>query len=139
MTSPFHCPRANILLVDDDRQLVAELTELLGAAGYACRSANDAESALANLGEQTPDLLIVDIDLGGESGLALCGRVRREAGLADLPVIVLSGAELPNIVMRAKSAGGTYYLRKPHDADVLLELVEKALWMPHVVKSHLVG
>jgi CheY-like chemotaxis protein len=50
-----------------------------------------------------------------------------------VPVIFLSAAQIPHIVRRAREAGGTYYLRKPVDPDVLIELVDKALWMPHLV------
>jgi CheY-like chemotaxis protein len=47
----------------------------------------------------------------------------------------LSGAQIPDIIRRSHAAGGTYYLRKPFDPEVLVELVQKALWMPHLASS----
>ncbi|MBI2479174.1 MAG: response regulator [Planctomycetia bacterium] len=56
-------------------------------------------------------------------------------GQEDVPVLFVSSAQMPDIIRRTHDAGGTYYLRKPFDPDVLIELVGKALWMPHLVKS----
>jgi DNA-binding NarL/FixJ family response regulator len=44
---------------------------------------------------------------------------------------------LPDIVRRSHEAGAAYYLRKPFDPEVLIELVSKALWMPHLVSGKL--
>ena len=63
----------------------------------------------------------------------MCERPKQEAGLGDVPLMFLSGAQIPDIIRRAHAAGGTYYLRKPFDPQVLLELVDKALWMPHLI------
>jgi len=52
-----------------------------------------------------------------------------------VPVMFLSGAQIPDIIRRSHAAGGTYYLRKPFDPEVLLELIQKALWMPHLAGS----
>jgi len=130
-------PCTDVLCIDDDPNILAGLTQLLMGAGHMCRCCGDRDSALKSLRESAPDLVIVDINLGEESGLDLCDQMRQNEHLQDVPVIFLAGAEIPNIVQRTRSVGGTYYLRKPYDAEVLLELVEKALWMPHVSKTHL--
>ena len=57
--------------------------------------------------------------------------------ISDVPVIFLSGAEIPNILRRAHAAGGSYYLRKPSVLADLVDLVEKALWMPHLVAGQI--
>lgn len=129
-------PNTDILCIDDDPQILAGLTQALMSAGHSCRCCGDRESAMRSLRENAPDLVIVDINLGEESGLDLCDQMRQAAHLTDVPVIFLSGAEIPNIVQRTRAVGGTYFLRKPYDAEVLLELIEKALWMPHVANTH---
>ncbi|REJ64710.1 MAG: response regulator [Planctomycetota bacterium] len=128
--------QTEILCIDDDPNILAGLTQSLMAAGYSCHCCGDRESALKVLRNTTPDLVIVDINLGEASGLELCDQMRHNSHLVDVPVIFLSGAEIPNIVQRTRAVGGTYFLRKPYDAEVILELVDKALWMPHVSKSH---
>jgi CheY-like chemotaxis protein len=124
-----------VLVVDDEASVLGEVAEVLTAAGFACHCCRTATSALEKAKEQAPDLILSDINLNGESGLALCERIREEPGLEDVPVMFLSGAQIPDIIRRSHAAGGTYYLRKPFDPEVLLELIQKALWMPHLAGS----
>ncbi len=129
-------PKPLILVVDDETDVLEELTAVLSGADYACRCCTTAEGAFAAAEASPPDLIISDINLHGHSGLEMCERIRENESLADVPVMFLSGAQIPDIIRRSHAAGGTYYLRKPFDPEVLLELVDKALWMPHLVAAH---
>lgn len=126
-----------VLAIDDDLEVLGEVAAVLSGAGYACHSSNSPEAAMEFAKDGSPDLIISDINLNGHSGLKLCERIREDPDLADVPVMFLSGAQIPDIIRRSHAAGGSYYLRKPFDPEVLLELVDKALWMPHLVGSHL--
>ena len=126
---------AVILVIDDDPLTLTGVAATLDMAGYECHCARDAEAALKATRSLNLDLIICDVNVGQENGLELCRELRSEAGHEDVPVLFVSGAQLPDIVRRTHDAGGTYYLRKPFDPDVLVELVSKALWMPHLVKS----
>ncbi len=126
-----------ILVVDDEADVVAELVETLSRAGHTCQSAGNAQDALELAHRVHPELIISDINLAGQSGMELCAQIKDDAQLADVPVIFLSGAQIPHVVRRSHEVGGTYYLRKPFDPDVLLDLVDKALWMPHLVSRQL--
>ena len=95
----------------------------------------DAAAALKAVRSLSLDLILCDIDLEGDSGLELCRALRAVPGCQDIPLIIVSAAPAADMVRRAHEAGGAYYLRKPYDPEVLLELVEKALWMPHLVRS----
>lgn len=133
-----HCQQQPLVLViDDEPTVLGEVAAALSVAGYACHCASTAEAAERFAREIAPDLIISDINLDGQSGLELCERIKQDPALADVPVMFLSGAQIPDIIRRSHAVGGTYYLRKPFDPEVLLELVDKALWMPHLVKSHL--
>ena len=129
--------RASILIVDDDPDVLADLDTILTNANYKCHGARDSDAALKAARLETPDLILCDINLDGENGLQLCQELRQQPGLADVPVMFLSGAQIPDVIRRSHAAGGTYYLRKPFDPSVLLELVDKALWIPHLVKARL--
>src|SRR5579871_1464709 len=61
--------KAVILVIDDDTDVVAGLAKVLTAAGYAAHCCNDAEGAFASVRKLVPDLIISDINLGGQSGL----------------------------------------------------------------------
>jgi len=126
-----------ILVIDDEPDVLGEVAAILSGAGYACHCSSTAEAAVEFAQKTAPDLIISDINLEGHSGLELCERIKQHQALADVPVMFLSGAQIPDIIRRSHAVGGTYYLRKPFDADVLLELVDKALWMPHLVGSRL--
>lgn len=130
-------PQATILLIDDEADVLAGLTTILSTAGYTCLSAQTVERAIALSLQTTPDLIISDINLDGQSGLTLCEQLKQQAAMSEVPVMFLSGAQIPDIIRRAHAAGGTYYLRKPFDPQVMLELIDKALWMPHLVGTQL--
>jgi CheY-like chemotaxis protein len=125
-----------ILVVDDETQVLEDVATVLTGANFNCRCCTTPDEALAAADVVLPDLIISDINLKGHSGLEMCERIKQNAALADVPVMFLSGAQIPDIIRRSHAAGGTYYLRKPFDPEVLLELVNKALWMPHLVHSH---
>ena len=129
--------QTTILLIDDEADVLAGLSKILTSAHYVCHCVRDAQSATELTSRITPDLIISDINLNGESGLTLCETLKQREGLKDVPLMFLSGAQIPDIIRRAHAAGGVYYLRKPFDPEVLLELIDKALWMPHLVGTQL--
>lgn len=120
--------KAVVLVIDDDQDTVAGLAKVLSSAGYACQCCRDADAAAESVRQSAPDLIISDVNLHGHSGLQLCQQLKREEGLFETPLMFLSGSQVPDIIRRSHDAG-TYYLRKPFDPQVLLELVDNALWM----------
>src|SRR5262245_37295626 len=128
---------AEILLVDEDPLALAATTTTLDSAGYIVYQAMDRISALRIARSQAVDLLICDVNLGADSGLELSRELRRLPGMQDVPVMFISRTQLPDIVRRSHEAGAAYYLRKPLDPEVLIDLVGKALWLPHLVQTRL--
>ena len=120
-----------ILAIDADAGESAQLATILGEAGYACRCAASACAAADAVRETIPDLIICDMNLAGHSGATACEQLRSANGLDEVPLMFLSAAQSPDIIRRSNASGGTYYLRKPFDPKVLVELVEKALLVPH--------
>jgi CheY-like chemotaxis protein len=129
--------KAIILVVDSDPVLLTGTAAVLHTAGYECHCARDSQGALKAARTLPLDLIICDVQLGGESGLDLCRHIRQLPGCIDVPVMFVSSQQLPDIVRRSNEAGAAYYLRKPFDPEVLIELVSKALWMPHLVSGKL--
>ena len=122
-----------VLVVDHDCDVVQQVETTLTAIGYTCRCCATADEAMAAAGRQRPDLVIAESTLHGESGPRLCERIRQEPTLADVPVMFLSAAQIPDIIRRSYEGEGSYSLRKPFDAEVLVELVETALAKPQFV------
>ncbi|RZI87916.1 MAG: response regulator [Pseudomonas sp.] len=84
--------RQQILLVDDEEEALLELAELLENEGFTCRTANSVKAALVLL-TQHPDmaLVITDLRMPEENGIALIKRLRDHTARQHLPVIVMSG------------------------------------------------
>jgi CheY-like chemotaxis protein len=129
--------QAVILVVDHDPILLMGTAAVLHSVGYECHCARDSQAALKAARTLPLDLIICDVTLGQESGLELCKSIRQLPGCVDVPMMFVSSHQLPDIVRRSHEAGAAYYLRKPFDPEVLIELVSKALWMPHLVSSKL--
>ena len=128
---------AEILLIDADPLAQRAAAEVLKEAGHSVFQARDRASALRIASATALDLVICDVHLGPENGLEACRELRRLPGMQDVPVMFISGTQLPDIIRRSHDAGGAYYLRKPLDPEVLIDLVSKALWLPHLVQARL--
>ncbi len=123
--SPPAGPAAHVLLVDDDADLLRLLGMRLAAAGYRVTSADSAEAAMAQLVQERPQLVISDVQLPGDDGLALFERIREKH--PALPVILLTAhGSIPDAV-DATARGVFSYLTKPFDGKALLDLVGRAL------------
>lgn len=128
---------AVILIIDSDPITLTGVAAVLHSAGYECHCARGEEAALKAAQSLPLDLIICDVNLNGASGVELCRELRKLPGAREVPVMFASGVQIPDIIRRSHDAGGAYFLRKPFDPEVLIELVGKALWMPHLVQSHL--
>jgi len=126
-----------ILLIDSDPLSMTGIAASLYARQYEVHCAGDCAAAMKAAETLDLDLIICDTNLRGEDGVALVGRLHQIPDRADVPVMYLSSAQLPDVILRTHRHGSSYHLRKPFDSNLLLDLVEKALWMPHLVKSHI--
>lgn len=129
--------RPVVLIIDHDPLLLTGMAAVLDQQGYECHLARDPEAAVKAARALDLDLVICDVKLGAYSGLALCREIREEHGQPEVPVMFTSQQQLPDIIHRTFDATGAYYLRKPFEPSVLIELVAQALWMPHLVTSRL--
>jgi len=128
---------AEILLIDDDQQALTSTAAALDSAGHIVYQARDRLAAIKVARAEALDLVICDVNVGADSGLELSRELRRLPGMQDVPVMFISRTQLPDIVRRSHEAGAAYYLRKPVDPEVLIDLVGKALWLPHLVQTRL--
>ncbi|MCA3726296.1 MAG: response regulator, partial [Phenylobacterium sp.] len=108
---------ADVLVVDDEADIRELVAGILTDEGYAVRTADDSESALAEIRARKPSLLILDIWMqgGGMDGLELLDLVK---GLdADLPVIMISGHGNIETAVSAIKRGAYEFLEKPFKSD----------------------
>lgn len=122
-TLPPH--KASVLLVDDDRLILATMATGLLHAGYTVNtteSVDEAETWLAN--HLRPDIAIIDINMPDRSGFELPARLNQ---LDDIPFIFLTARSEPEANTLANNLGAMAYLVKPIDSAQLIPAIETAL------------
>jgi DNA-binding response OmpR family regulator len=112
--------RARVLVVDDERDVCRLLTYSLEQAGFEVQAAATAAEALLAAGRQTPDVIVLDVGLPDLSGVEVCGKLRGDAQLGEVGVIMLTalGGREDRIV--GLEAGADDYVVKPFDVDELV-------------------
>lgn len=114
-----------LLVVEDDRLVLAMIASGLTDAGYRVTSAESAEDAEAWLaGGVRPDLAILDVRMPGQGGLYLARRLRE---LDHIPFMMLSAYSDPQTVEQATLSGALGYAIKPLDIPQLVPAIEAAL------------
>jgi len=126
-----------ILLVDDQPMLVDMLREFLHIEGYDVTTHTDGLTALKQMLEVRPDLVVTDFSMPGMNGAALLTAMRENAYLSDTPVLVLSGR--PEHEISATCDGYAAYLRKPAEPADVLEVIRRLTPVPFRQPHHMGG
>lgn len=119
--------RPVILVIDDDATMRSLLKSALHNLGYAAQLADGGAQALRALERTRPDLILLDVRLGAEDGVALIRQLRTSPEHMSVPVLLMSGDPRREMLVRGLSAGATDFLTKPFRLDVLRSKLEKAL------------
>jgi response regulator NasT len=114
----------HILVVDDDRLVLAALAEGLRGAGYRVTGVASGEDALTSAGREAPDLALLDVRMPGMSGIELGRRLRE---LFGVPFLYLSAYGDQDMVQQAVDEGALGYLVKPLDIQQIAPSIEAAL------------
>lgn len=114
-----------ILMVDDDVRMRDLLQRYLGEQGFSVKTASDASEMDEALSQDLPDLLVLDLMLPGEDGLAICRRLRATG--RDMPIIMLTarGDEIDRII--GLEMGADDYLPKPFNPRELLARINAVM------------
>ena len=113
-----------ILLVDDDRFLLENVSRLMVAQGFEVRTAGDAADALRAVEESTPEIAILDVGLPDMDGMSLCRRLREGH---RFPIIMLTALSESGEKIQGLDAGADDYLTKPFDPGELVARVRAHL------------
>ncbi len=122
MSSSFH-----ILIVEDDAEIARATQRFLSEAGYRVSHAPDGKAMDRRLREGRPDLILLDLMLPGEDGLAICRRLRTTS---TVPIIMLTalGEEMDRVV--GLELGADDYMAKPFSTRELLARIRAVLRRP---------
>lgn len=120
---------ALILAAEDDTATREIITRILRRAGHDVVAVADGESALRQIHDRQPDLVLTDVDMPLINGFLLCDEIRHDPELRDTPVILATGVIDPDD-NRAAEVGATAVLVKPFTSRELLAYVEAHLATP---------
>lgn len=115
--------KAVVLVVDDEQSGAEALSMLLQDAGYETVVAHSGPEALSHAQKTPPDLVLLDVRMPNMDGFETCERLHRLPGLADIPVIFLTGSSERSGIVRAFASGARDYVTKPFLLEELLARV----------------
>jgi len=114
-----------ILLVEDNRDILANLTDYLELKGYTVDCAQDGMTGMHLAATESYDLAVLDVMMPGIDGFTLCQRLREARN--NLPVIMLTARDTLNDRLQGFSAGADDYLVKPFELSELAARIEAVL------------
>jgi CheY-like chemotaxis protein len=103
----------SILVVDDDVEFCSILSEVLNGFGFYVQVATTVERALAYLAEKTPDLIMTDITMPEEDGLALIRNLRIRPAWCTIPTVIVSALPRGEVISLTERIGADAFLGKP--------------------------
>src|ERR1041384_572696 len=127
-------PRGRILIVDDEANARAALSEILREEGYATETAADGFKALGKLGEFSPDVVLTDLKMPGLDGIGLMEKA--QAALPETTFVVMTAFGTIESAVEAVKKGAYNYLTKPLDFGVLAVVVERAVERARLLREN---
>ncbi|MFL6676196.1 MAG: putative bifunctional diguanylate cyclase/phosphodiesterase [Massilia sp.] len=112
--------RGVVLVADDDPVMRLLMLEMLGQVGLDAIEAEDGAQALACARDQSPDLILMDVEMPNMDGFSACREIRRlESGGATVPIIMVTGGDDIEAVTQAYEVGATDFVSKPINWPIL--------------------
>ena len=119
LPTPGPSARGAVLVVEDEAPNLTLLVRLLTVEGYDVRTAVDGESALAAIERDSPDIILLDVELPGLDGFEVCRRVKQAPATRLTPVVMITRLQAREHRIEAINAGADDCLAKPFDAEEL--------------------
>lgn len=107
------------LIIDDNRQIADTLAKMLTFFNIDATMAYGPRPALTAIRQMVPSIVFLDLNMPGLTGFDVLAYLRREPGLENVPVIVVTSDDQPESAKRAMQIGATAYVIKPVTLDVL--------------------
>lgn len=116
--------KARILIIEDEENIRKELETYLTFSGYEVLSVSDFLNAAEDALKQEPDLILLDVNLPGVSGLTICEQIRRTS---QVPIIFVTGNNTSMDELNCILRGGDDYVSKPYQLPVLMARIGAVL------------
>jgi DNA-binding NarL/FixJ family response regulator len=123
------------LVVDDSPETLRLLTDALDGAGMTVMVAMDGAAAMRIVDQITPDIILLDAVMPGMDGFETCRRLKRDAGLSNVPVIFMTGLAETEHIVHGLEAGGVDYVTKPIVIEEMLARIRVHLANARMTQS----
>ena len=119
-----------ILIIEDNDKNLKLVRDVLQVKGYATVEAGNAEDGIVLARERKPDLILMDIQLPGMSGIGAIGVLRADPATAGIPVVAVTASVMPQDRNKITEAGFDAYVGKPINLKEFLDTVRTMLERP---------
>lgn len=121
---------AYVLIINDQPKLARSMAFLLEVAGLHATTASSAEEITQAMAQQTPDLILCDVDMTVMDGYTALRRIHADRRFSHVPFIVMSESYELHDLMYALDLGASEYLPKPFDTYDLVDAIRDTLHQP---------
>jgi len=126
-----------ILIVDSDELSLALIRASLEAVAIRAFSALDCDRALDVAACESLDLVICDCDMRANTGVDVQTLIHRVPENSDVPFLFTSCSQKADVISRRQHDRNVFFIRKPFEHEAFVELVEYAMWMPSLIRTHI--
>jgi len=117
----------HVLLIEDEPNIIEAISFILRQEGFRVSTHSDGIRAVAEINDQSPDLVILDVMLPGRSGFDILRELRGQDATQALPVLMLSAKGQSKDKLAAQSLGVSQYMTKPFSNSEMLDVVRRLL------------
>ncbi|MGH2930190.1 MAG: response regulator [Solirubrobacteraceae bacterium] len=118
------------MIVDDDLMIRETVRLALEHEGFGVRVIEDPATALAAVRAEKPDLVLLDMYMGGVDGREIARGLKAESATSKIPVVFFTGSNEPVDVVTGLDAGAIDYIAKPIDGELLVAKIRSILKLP---------
>jgi CheY-like chemotaxis protein len=127
MALPAAGGQKTVLIIDDQPFFITMQQNLLRQQGYRVLAASNGAEGLVRARQHKPDLILLDIEMPGMDGFAVCQKLKQDEALRHIPVIILTATQDVKLNERAFKAGAEITVLKSVSGERLLNMLRIAL------------
>ena len=113
-----------ILIIDDDPMTLRMISFMLKKLGYAAVSAESGSEGISLIGEEQPDMVLLDVEMPDENGIDVLRRLRGDRVIGDIKVCLMTGTPDENVRTAADELGAVGCIAKPVEAAALSKVLD---------------